>query len=245
LNSQYFVVVIRKLQKRSTGDYVCQGDCDDGDVKPNIGVTTWPPQAWMSYTPYSGKFQIEENCPLAMGCGRIQRRAIAALGSRHSLTRAHSRGGAGARLPIPHPLPCHVGKASKHDSSSPFLSSRDHLCLRGEPIMAPQPVFDSDQIRDKARRDLLYLLEGVSKASSPWEHSGDRLTTLPGSRQEEPHHREEPRRPHRTRRQSFSSPGLWRRQVLLSRERQCRHEPAQCRLHRSRRMHPARQSHRR
>lgn len=31
--------------------------------------------------------------------------------------------------------------------------------------MAPHVEFDTDQIRDKARKDLLYLLEGVSKAS--------------------------------------------------------------------------------
>jgi hypothetical protein len=31
--------------------------------------------------------------------------------------------------------------------------------------MAPHVGFDTEQIRDKARKDLLYLLEGVSKAS--------------------------------------------------------------------------------
>lgn len=31
--------------------------------------------------------------------------------------------------------------------------------------MAPHAGFDSDQIKDKARKDLLYLLEGVSKDS--------------------------------------------------------------------------------
>ena len=30
--------------------------------------------------------------------------------------------------------------------------------------MAPHTGFDTDQIKDKARKDLLYLLEGVSKA---------------------------------------------------------------------------------
>ena len=30
--------------------------------------------------------------------------------------------------------------------------------------MAPHVGFDTDQIRDKARKDLLHLLEGVSKA---------------------------------------------------------------------------------
>ena len=31
--------------------------------------------------------------------------------------------------------------------------------------MAPYAGFDTDQIKDKARKDLLYLLEGVSKDS--------------------------------------------------------------------------------
>lgn len=29
--------------------------------------------------------------------------------------------------------------------------------------MAPHAGFDTDQLKDKARKDLLYLLEGVSK----------------------------------------------------------------------------------
>ena len=33
--------------------------------------------------------------------------------------------------------------------------------------MAPNTGFDTDQIKDKARKDLLYLLEGVSKAIFP------------------------------------------------------------------------------
>lgn len=32
--------------------------------------------------------------------------------------------------------------------------------------MAPHVGFDTDQVRDKARKDLLYLLEGVSKMRS-------------------------------------------------------------------------------
>lgn len=31
--------------------------------------------------------------------------------------------------------------------------------------MAPHVGFDAEQIRDKARKDLLYLLEGVSKTA--------------------------------------------------------------------------------
>jgi hypothetical protein len=36
--------------------------------------------------------------------------------------------------------------------------------VHGEPIMAPPLGFDTEQIRDKARKDLLYLLSVVSKA---------------------------------------------------------------------------------
>lgn len=32
--------------------------------------------------------------------------------------------------------------------------------------MAPYAGFDTDHVKDKARKDLLYLLEGVSKHSS-------------------------------------------------------------------------------
>lgn len=33
--------------------------------------------------------------------------------------------------------------------------------------MAPRTEFSIEQVRSKARKDLLYLLEGVSKALSP------------------------------------------------------------------------------
>lgn len=46
------------------------------------------------------------------------------------------------------------------------MSSRIHSNIEtphGElTIMAPRAVFDTEQIRDKARKDLLHLLEGVS-----------------------------------------------------------------------------------
>lgn len=35
--------------------------------------------------------------------------------------------------------------------------------------MAPRPEFSTEQVRNKARKDLLYLLEGVSKARRFWE----------------------------------------------------------------------------
>lgn len=36
--------------------------------------------------------------------------------------------------------------------------------------MAPQNFFDTDQIKDRARKDILYLLEGVSEASQIPQH---------------------------------------------------------------------------
>jgi hypothetical protein len=37
--------------------------------------------------------------------------------------------------------------------------------------MAPQNLFDTDQIKDRARKDILYLLEGVSKLSNSFQQS--------------------------------------------------------------------------
>lgn len=55
--------------------------------------------------------------------------------------------------------------------------------------MSPHVGFDADQIRDKARKDLLYLLEGVSKAThGPYACVARRIVancmTNLGSRQE-------------------------------------------------------------
>lgn len=61
--------------------------------------------------------------------------------------------------------------------------------------MAPHVPFDTDQVRDKARKDLLYLLEGVSLLPAPihirrFKHSLQFATRstddseLPGPRQE-------------------------------------------------------------
>lgn len=41
-------------------------------------------------------------------------------------------------------------------------------------MMAPHAGFDVENIRDKARKDLLYLLEGVRKANLTYKH-GHRL----------------------------------------------------------------------
>ncbi|KAI0136699.1 hypothetical protein BJ170DRAFT_602804 [Xylariales sp. AK1849] len=69
--------------------------------------------------------------------------------------------------------------------------------------MAPHVGFDTEQIRDKARKDLLYLLEEVS----PWK--------------EEPRDRTEPSWPHWRCCQGLNSTGLWSGQVLLARKQQC------------------------
>jgi len=61
--------------------------------------------------------------------------------------------------------------------------------------MAPHAGFDTDQIKEKARKDLLYLLEGVSKdclAHMRSARQGKRKARHPltcpstGSREEEP-----------------------------------------------------------
>lgn len=63
------------------------------------------------------------------------------------------------------------------------LISSPHVEL----TMAPHAGFDTDQIRDKARKDLLYLLEGVSKAAlTALRSTRHRLTHLrTGTGQEE------------------------------------------------------------
>ncbi len=54
--------------------------------------------------------------------------------------------------------------------------------------MAPHAGFDTDQIKDKARKDLLYLLEGVSKDSHQsleLSKASTDLSTFTGTRKEE------------------------------------------------------------
>lgn len=52
--------------------------------------------------------------------------------------------------------------------------------------MAPFSGSDADHFKDKARRDLLTLLEGVSIAP---RFLGSPLTTCPGPGEEEPRHK--------------------------------------------------------
>lgn len=55
--------------------------------------------------------------------------------------------------------------------------------------MAPHAGFDTDQIKDKARKDLLYLLEGVSKDSHKsleLSEASTNLSSFTGTRKEEP-----------------------------------------------------------
>ena len=53
--------------------------------------------------------------------------------------------------------------------------------------MAPHAGFDTDQVKDKARKDLLYLLEGVSKDSLAQMRKARHQLTCPstGPREEE------------------------------------------------------------
>lgn len=51
--------------------------------------------------------------------------------------------------------------------------------------MAPHAGFDTDQIKDKARKDLLYLLEGVSKDYLPVGLMAVVADRRSGSRKEE------------------------------------------------------------
>lgn len=82
-----------------------------------------------------------------------------------------------ARVGTSHPLqPVHQGDdANTPDTSPPRCkpllpldpAHRTHQILRSivwtaHNAMAPHAGFDTEQVRDKARKDLLYLLEGVS-----------------------------------------------------------------------------------
>lgn len=112
------------------------------------------------------------------------------------------------------------------NATGPFPFFHIETTSPGEPNMAPPAGFDSEQIRDKARKDLLYLLSVVSKASgivswpraSSWTSFID-SAPLPfaclGPGQEEPRYRAEPRRAHLDHRQGRDPTRLWSRQVLL------------------------------
>ena len=52
--------------------------------------------------------------------------------------------------------------------------------------MAPHPGIDTAQIKEKAQKDLLDLLEGVCKASRIYKLSGGWINVKLGSRKEEP-----------------------------------------------------------
>jgi hypothetical protein len=49
--------------------------------------------------------------------------------------------------------------------SIPTVTHSINVHPHAELNMVPHVGFDTDQIKDKARKDLLYLLEGVSKGS--------------------------------------------------------------------------------
>jgi hypothetical protein len=72
-------------------------------------------------------------------------------------------------------------------SSSSRPSSQTVFRPHVELTMAPHVGFDTDQIKDKARKDLLYLLEGVSKeppSNEPFK-APTYVSVCTGSREEE------------------------------------------------------------
>jgi hypothetical protein len=78
--------------------------------------------------------------------------------------------------------------------------------------MAPKIELEADHLRDKARKDLLALLEGVSKAKlSTMCQLSRRLTIVQGPWQEESSDREGLDRTNWSRRQVFDFAGVWRR----------------------------------
>lgn len=109
--------------------------------------------------------------------------------------------------------------------------------------MAPRSEFSVDQIRDKARKDILYLLEGVSTTDTApqqkpprlrvgsWLANMDILHPVTGPWQEKRRLRSQSGRAHRHHCPSRHPPRVRRRQVLHLRKQQCRHHTAQCHLH--------------
>jgi hypothetical protein len=80
--------------------------------------------------------------------------------------------------------------------------------------MAPHAGFHTDQIKDKSRKDLLYLLEGVSEGSVALIFARRQLIMImlsAGARKEESGPGEESGWPNGHIRQVLDSPGLWRR----------------------------------
>ena len=80
---------------------------------------------------------------------------------------------------------CHL---SGLNLSSSFHLTAIHVCPVNphvELVMAPHAGFDTDLIKQKARKDLLNLLEGVSKAWSLPLHPALPADRYAGSREEE------------------------------------------------------------
>jgi hypothetical protein len=77
--------------------------------------------------------------------------------------------------------------------------------------MAPKIELEADHLRDKARKDLLALLEGVSKAAVDNLSLSRRLTIVQGPWQEESSDREGLDGTNWSRRQVFDFAGVWRR----------------------------------
>lgn len=75
--------------------------------------------------------------------------------------------------------------------------------------MAPHPGIDTDSLKEKARKDLLGLLEGVCKASRFTFLKPSRGSEYIGTGQEEPGHRTIFSRADWPLRQIFHTPRLW------------------------------------
>lgn len=97
-----------------------------------------------------------------------------------------------------------------------FLATRHSAACFNE--MAPFSGSDADHFKDKARRDLLTLLEGVSRAPQIWKLT---LTTRSGPGEEEPRHKSGAGWSSGAIRQVLRAPRLWSPSSVLSGE--CKH----------------------
>jgi hypothetical protein len=80
--------------------------------------------------------------------------------------------------------------------------------------MAPRPELEAEHLREKARKELLGLLEGVSKAHPSRKAECECLRLFLGSRKEESGHQQVSDRTHWPLCPIFYAAGLRRRQSL-------------------------------
>ena len=93
--------------------------------------------------------------------------------------------------------------------------------------MAPHPGIDTEQIREKARKDLLELLEGVCKAR-PAPSKATLVEAFQGSGQEELGDSEIAGWSYWSLRQILDASAVWGGQGLFPGEQQCRRIPEEC-----------------